>query len=269
MAGFGLAGAARPGLAWHGRVRQVWHGGVRFDPGGKLGQAWRCEVCSGKAMRGRVWLGVAGVEGYKMKYLSLSEQQQLIKTVWEIKGADRDAVIIELILNTGLRVSELAGLLISDVRNKDELFVRPEIAKRKHSRTITLSVITQDMLFVWISRKLGILHENIDDAAPLFVSRLGAPLTKRAVQLVVEKWMIKAGIRNRGRLVHALRHTYAMRARERGVDIETIQEMLGHTSLASTGVYVKTTHAKKEEMARLVSISASRAARINKMKAVI
>ena len=222
-----------------------------------------------------------------MKYLTIDEQKRLVAPVKEVKGAERDHVIIELLLNTGLRVSELAGLLIGDVRNKQRLFVRPELAKRKqrlkpegkpraNSRTIPLNVSTQDMLHVWISVKLGKLHEDIADSAPLFVTRLGGALPKRSIQNIIEKWMIRAGLTTmrKGKTialysVHALRHTYAMRARERGVDIETIQDNLGHASLASTGVYVRTTDAKKEEMARLVGISHSRAMRTNKMREAI
>ena len=222
-----------------------------------------------------------------MKYLTLDEQKQLTKTVWSTKHAERDATIIELFLNSGLRVSEMAGLLVGDVRNKQRLFVRPEIAKRKqrktpdgkprtNSRTVPLNVATQDMLHVWLSMKLGTLHESIEDGAPLFITRLGAALPKRSIENIVEKWMIRAGIttmRN-GKVValysvHALRHTYAMRARERGVDLETIQDCLGHATLASTGVYVKTTDAKKDEMARRVGMSYSRASRLNKMREAI
>ncbi len=222
-----------------------------------------------------------------MKYLTIDEQKQLVKTVREVKGAERDAVMIDFLLNTGLRVSELAGLLVGDVRNKQRLFVRPEIAKRKqrknpegkprtNSRTVPLNVNTQDMLHIWISLKLGTLHESIEDSAPLFITRLGGAMPKRSIQNIIEKWMIRAGITTmrKGKVaalysVHALRHTYAMRARERGVDIETIQDNLGHASLSSTGVYVRTSDAKKEEMARLVGMSYSRAAKINKMRTAI
>lgn len=216
-----------------------------------------------------------------MKYLSLDEQKILLRTVREAKGAERDAVIIELILNTGLRVSETAGLVVGDVRNKQRLFVRPEIAKRKqrktpdgkprvNSRFVPLHVKVQDLMHTWIRTKLGKLHESIEDAAPLFVTRSGEAMTKRAIENVVQKWMIKAGLitgtENALFTVHSLRHTFAIRFLERNGHstkaLRALQKILGHATLASTGVYLEATDAEMAETMHMMSVSHSRAERM-------
>ena len=71
-----------------------------------------------------------------MKYLTEKEEKILLSTIREIKGkrADRDYTIIFLGLNTGLRCSEIIGLNVGDVRNREKVFVRPEIAKRAKAR---------------------------------------------------------------------------------------------------------------------------------------
>lgn len=215
-----------------------------------------------------------------MKYLTLDEQKQLTKTVWGAKHAERDATIIELFLNSGLRVSEMAGLLVGDVRNKQRLFVRPEIAKRRqrstpegkprpNSRFVPLHVKAQDLIHTWIRMKLE-RRESIEDSAPLFVSRLGEPLTKRALQGMVEKWMVKAGlVSGTGEAlfsVHSLRHTFAIQFLERNGQstkaLRSLQKILGHASLSSTGVYLEATDKEMAETMHMMSLSNSRAERM-------
>jgi site-specific recombinase XerD len=206
-----------------------------------------------------------------MKYLTQDEQKTLIKTVRETKGAERDAVIIETLLNTGLRAGELVSLSVGDVRNKLRLYVQPAMAKRNSGGFIPLNVKIQDTLRTWIKMKLTILHESIEDAAPLFVTRLGAPLTKRALQLIVEKWVTKAGLTTmKGSQIvalystHSLRHSFAKRMQERGVPLTTIQKILRHSSLASTGVYTEASDAELDEAAHVLTIGAARAESLRK-----
>ncbi len=201
-----------------------------------------------------------------MKYLTPSEEKQLLKTVRETKGAERDHVIIELLLNTGLRASELVAVLVSDVRNKKQLHVRQEDMKNGRGRDINLNIRIQDILHKWIAYKMNTLQESIEDLAPLFVSRLGGRIEKRSLQHLVEKWMIKAGITTtrKGKIVankstHSLRHTFAKRMQERGVPITTIQKLLGHSSLASTGIYTEATDQEMEQAVHVLTIGAARA----------
>ena len=192
-----------------------------------------------------------------MKYLTEKEEKILLRTVREIKGdkAERDRVILEILLDTGLRAAELVGLNVGDLRNKDRLYVRPEIAKRSKGRFIPVSADLQRTLKGFFRDKLA-RKESIRDDAPLFISRNGGRLSKRSLQELVEGWLIRAGLTTTkdGKEValystHSLRHACFKRMQERGVKLTTIQKIAGHASLASTGIY---TEATWEEMSEAV-----------------
>lgn len=184
-----------------------------------------------------------------MKYLSQYEEKALIRTVREIKGtkAERDWFMIELLLGTGLRLTELHGLNVGDLRNKEKLYIRPETAKFGKGRFVPVSVDLQKRVrsFLALKMKSG---ELIRDDSPLFVSRLGDRLSQRSIQEAVEGWMIRANLitTKSGKTVplysvHSLRHTCFQRMRERGVSLQAIQKIAGHASLASTGIYTEAT----------------------------
>ena len=205
-----------------------------------------------------------------MKYLSAQEQQQLLKKVRYTKGSERDYVAMALILNTGLRARELCGVTVGDIRNKSRLYVRPEDGKRGRGRFVTMNVFIQDTLRKWLAHKMAMLQESIEDDAPLFVTRLKKPLRKRSLQHLVEKWVIASGLTTTRDgvavalfSVHSLRHTYAKRLQERGVAITTIQKLLGHASLASTGVYTEASDAELEAAAHALTIGAARAEQLS------
>jgi integrase/recombinase XerC len=185
-----------------------------------------------------------------MKYLTEREEKSLLKMVGSIKGkkAERDTVIIGFLLDTGLRAAELVGLNVGDVRGREKLHVRPEIAKGSKERFIPICVDAQRMMKRFISTKLS-AKESIRDDAPLFISRTGERLSKRSLQELVEGWMILSGLMSSTGAalysVHSLRHTCFKRMQERGVHLTTIQKIAGHASLASTGIY---TEASWEEM---------------------
>lgn len=181
-----------------------------------------------------------------MKYLTEKEEKTLLKTVREIKGfkAERDAVIIEFVLSSGLRAAELVGLNVGDVRNKEKLHVRKEIAKMKKERFVPICADSQRLGKRFIGGKMA-HKESIRDDAPLFISRNGERLSKRSLQDLVEGWMVRAGLNaSTGKAlysVHSLRHTCFKRMQERGVALTTIQKIAGHASLASTGIYTEAT----------------------------
>lgn len=190
-----------------------------------------------------------------MKYLSEQEAKRLIKTVRERKGykAARDLMIINLILNTGLRACETVGLTVGDVRNKEKLYVRPETAKRSKARFVPINKFTQGALKSFFRLKLQ-AGESINEAAPLFISKKKNLLSKRALQDLIEAWILRSGLTTTkdGKIiplysVHSLRHTCFKRMRERGVGLEVIQKIAGHSSLASTGIYTEATYDEMEE----------------------
>jgi len=184
-----------------------------------------------------------------MKYLSEKEEKHLLRTVRSTKGkkAERDYMILQLGFGLALRADELANLTVGDVRNRETLYVRPEIAKLSSSGTVPISKDLQGIIRNFIKLKQT-WKESINDAAPLFVSRNGGRLSKRSLQESVEGWMILAGLTTTkdSKVValystHSLRHSCLMRMRERGVRLETVQKFARHKSLASTGIYTEAT----------------------------
>ena len=182
-----------------------------------------------------------------MKYFKEFEQKALLKTVSQTKGkkAERDHFLMFFLFKTGLRLTELVSLNLGDVRNREKLWVREETAKRSKPREIPLSAEVQKRIKQFIKNKL-VWGESIADNAPLFVSKRGNRLSKRMVQVLVGDWCIKADLyiekdgKKKGMYsTHSLRHSFAMRLRERDRRIESVQKLLGHSSLASTGVYTE------------------------------
>jgi len=190
-----------------------------------------------------------------MKYLTEKEEKALLSTIREIKGkrAERDYIVIFLGLNTGLRCSEIIGLNIGDVRNREKLFVRPEIAKRAKARIIPINKKLQIAIKRFIKNKL-LWGEGIQDEAPLFISKKGNRLSKRALQDLFEHWCKRAGLVRSANgsaraeyTVHSMRHSFAKRLMQRGYSLAVVQKLLGHASLASTGIYTEVDYEETEE----------------------
>lgn len=181
-----------------------------------------------------------------MKYLLETEERVLLKALRDSKSALRDQIIIELVLHTGLRVQELRLLNVGDVFNgltlRSHMTVRAETAKRCKAREIFLNTHLKKQLKSFLNYKRASL-EALDPKAPLFVSRKKARMGQRTLQDMAEKWFLKAGLANsQGQAkysFHTLRHTFAMKLRRRGVSLERIQKLLGHSSLQATGIYLE------------------------------
>lgn len=181
-----------------------------------------------------------------MKYLLEYEQRQLLKTLRDSKTATRDLTIIELCFHTGLRVQELRLLNVGDIFNsmiiRDHLIIRAETAKRCKSREIFLNThITRQLkIFIAYKRSRG---EALEPNAPLFVSKKAGRVGQRTLQDMVEKWFVKAGLIDaQGKAkytFHSLRHSFAQNLRRKGISLERIQKLLGHSSLQATGIYLE------------------------------
>jgi site-specific recombinase XerD len=196
-----------------------------------------------------------------VKYLLENEERGLLKTLRDSKSATRDRHIIELVLNTGLRVQEVRLLNVGDIFNgmviRDHLTVRAETAKRCKAREIFLNSHVSKVLKAFISfkRERG---ESLDPYSPLFISKKGGRVGQRTLQDMAEKWFVKAGlVDSQGAAkftFHSLRHTFAMKLRRRGVSLERVQKLLGHASLQATGIYVEPS---REDLIEAVSVLAA------------
>ena len=159
------------------------------------------------------------------KYLTLDESLHLLESI-EGKDRERDYCIITILLNCGIRLSELVGIKLSDIRD-DTLTV---LGKGNKERMVYLNSACLNA----IAEYLAVRPEPPKDADKPYLlvsSRTRAPLTSRRVEQIVETHLKAAGLGGRGYSPHKLRHTAAtLMYQYGGVDIRVLKEILGHVN---------------------------------------
>jgi len=157
----------------------------------------------------------------------------------------RDALILELMYGTGVRVSELVGLNLSDIDfGGQRILVR---GKGKKERIVPVAGLHIDMVHDYLDMKADICTGYLPDNEALFINKFGSRLTDRSVRRIVEKYLKTAGL-PADFSPHSLRHSYATHLLEGGADLRTIQQLLGHESLSTTQKY---THLNLTELLRV------------------
>ena len=157
----------------------------------------------------------------------------------------RDYCILLLFMSCGLRVSEMVGLDLNDISedsirvhgkgNKDRLvFITPEVREA-----------IDDYLLVRGEKEIEPGHESA-----LFISRNACRISVRGVQKMVEKNLKIAGLDTSRISTHKLRHTDATLMLQNGVDVRTLQDVLGHESLNTTQIYTHVEDTSLREAAR-------------------
>lgn len=147
----------------------------------------------------------------------------------------RDRAILETIYSAGLRVSELVGLQDGDL-DFDESIIRVR-GKGRKERVCPLGSFAIKAITAYRSRRRrSDKTEALGRQAPVFVNRFGNILTARSVGRMLEKHLAVAGLDARTS-PHTLRHSFATHLLDRGADIRSVQELLGHKSLATTQIY--------------------------------
>jgi integrase/recombinase XerD len=141
----------------------------------------------------------------------------------------RDRAIIETLYGTGLRVSELASLVVGDLSGRSFLVVTGKGSKQR-SVPITASVDRSVGRYVADSRQ-ELLHGRSSEM--LWIGVRGGDMSSRDIRRVV-----KARV---GSFPHALRHSFATHLLENGADLRSVQDLLGHTELATTQIYTAVT----------------------------
>lgn len=168
------------------------------------------------------------------RVLSKAEYQALLRAC---SHHPRDAAIIELFLQTGMRLSELVRLQVGDVQLPGRITREAETVGRLHilgkgrkARWIPLNYKACRALKVWLD-----VRPQETDA--LFLTKFGRPMGPRAVQQMAHKYLTEVGVT--GASVHTLRHTFATHHVAQGTSLRTVQDVLGHASLKTTSIYVQ------------------------------
>ena len=172
------------------------------------------------------------------KYLSLDESIDLLESV-DGKNATRDFCILTLFLNCGLRISELVNLNVTDVRD-NQLRV---LGKGNKERILFLNDACVKAIQDWMTDRNAL---TLIDQNALFVTLQNRRrISVAAVHKLVKKHLADAGLDSTQYSAHKLRHTAATLMLQNGVDVRTLQEVLGHDHLNTTQIY---THVDNEDL---------------------
>ena len=171
------------------------------------------------------------------RYLTLEEAQNLLSSI-DGKNKERDYCIICIFLNCGLRISEIVGLNIQDIRS-DHLRVYGKGAKERviYINESTASAIND---YLAVRKEIAAIDRNA-----LFLSNRRTRITRETVHSMVKKSLASAGLDPEKYSSHKLRHTAATLMLQNGVDVRTLQELLGHENLNTTQIY---THVDNSEL---------------------
>ena len=194
------------------------------------------------------------------KYLTLDESLEMLSNASNINTPDqkRDYCILTFFLNCGMRLSELVGINISDIRKTrdssgKEVYTLKVLGKGSKERIIYLN----DACVAAYNDYLNLSETDNEKRAAagnrcmtaktdaLFLSRRQTRISNRRVQQIVEECLKACGLDNRGLSVHKLRHTAATLMYQNGVDVRVLKEVLGHENLNTTQIY---THISNEQM---------------------
>jgi integrase/recombinase XerC len=146
----------------------------------------------------------------------------------------RDRAILEVLYSAGLRVSELAGLNLSDL-DFDGATLRVR-GKGRRERISPLGSFAIRAVKKWLALRKVSAREHGGHQGPVFVNKSGRRLTTRSIGRLLEKHLRSSGL-DRRTTPHTLRHSFATHLLDRGADIRSVQELLGHKSLVTTQIY--------------------------------
>ncbi len=171
------------------------------------------------------------VSKHSLKFLSPSEYQQLLAEAAKLSTpeAKRDVVMLELLYATGLRISELVALNVKNI-NLEQNCVHIN-SKREVPFEHRLSLILGNFLR---SDRLDLLYDEGEEA--LFLNRRGKRLTRQGFWQIIKGYASKAGLGDKV-TPQALRHSFARRKLQNGIELRQLQQLLGHAYISSTRVY--------------------------------
>jgi integrase/recombinase XerC len=176
--------------------------------------------------------------------LTTEEMNQLLDAVLQTPEvgpqapalAARDRLILELLYGTGLRVSELVGLNLTDVDTKEQLLLAR--GKGKKERVVPFGRKALAAWETYLPLRAELLADANTETDALFINARGKRLTARSVGRLVKQY----AIRLRGDTTlhpHSFRHAFATHLLSEGADLRAIQELLGHSSLSTTQKYTR------------------------------
>lgn len=155
----------------------------------------------------------------------------------------RNLALVEVLYGTGIRVSECAGMKVSDIDFSTNVVLIH--GKGNKERYVPFGSFAQDALKEYLENGRSVLIKKYRKEHPyVFVNHHGEPITPTGIEYVLNQ-LIKKSSLNSDIHPHMLRHTFATHLLNNGADMRTVQELLGHANLSTTQIYA---HVTKESL---------------------
>ncbi len=182
------------------------------------------------------------------KYLGVEELEILFNTPLKTTSlGQRDSLILEVLYASGIRVSELVNVKISDINfEKKEIRI---LGKGKKERIAEFGDYCLEAMELFINDgRRKILNKHNKNSEYLIINEKGNQITTRGIALILDKLVKKAALKKHVS-PHMIRHTFATHLLNEGCDLLTVKELLGHESLESTAIY---THVSNERLREVI-----------------
>ena len=175
--------------------------------------------------------------------LTIQEVDDILSVIPEkAPMAKRDLAIFEMMYSCGLRVTELCDFKTTDILWDSEM-IRVS-GKGDKQRFVPIGPIARENLKNYLNHERPALTDKNPNVAEVFLSRNGRKLTRMMIWILLKKWSEAAG-GDKEVSPHTLRHSFATHLLEGGADLRSVQEMLGHSDIATTQIY---THVDKAHL---------------------
>jgi len=186
------------------------------------------------------------------EFLSVKEIEELLALFQaEDPLSRRNLAIFELIYATGIRISELTSLKVSDLKNSMEVI--QVTGKGKKDREVVVGSHAQNALKKYLKEARNLLDKK--KSSVLFLNERGDGITVRQIQRILKQAIGQMGL-SKKISPHTLRHSFATHLLEGGADLRAVQELLGHESLSTTQNY---THVSKKQIKKVFDATHPRA----------
>ena len=177
--------------------------------------------------------------------MNTSETERLLNiSDTDSRFPKRDLAILEVLYSCGIRLSELHTMTLGDINFEEkQIHIRHGKGNNKHRFVLfgdPASIVLNDYLKEERPQLVnkGDLVRSDNASSPVFLNQYGERLGERSIQKIVRKYSDKSGLTNKVH-PHTLRHSFATHMLEREADLRIIQELMGHESPVTTGVYTK------------------------------
>ncbi len=174
------------------------------------------------------------LDAHLPEVLTLDEINSMVEAIdLSTPLGHRNRAIIEMLYGSGLRVSELVGLKLSNMYlNEDYMLIEGKGSKQ---RLVPISPEAKKQFEYWLSDRSAFpIQPNAQDFA--FLNRRGKPLTRMMIFTIIRQLATEAGIQ-KTISPHTLRHSFATHLLQNGADLRIIQQLLGHESITTTEIY--------------------------------